>query len=60
MYAILGDTPSLVFLKHFCNLFTDFSCLDISKAVLDILFCYGSGFMTATLQTKSVSVNKKG
>lgn len=49
MYALLGETPSLVFLKHFCNLFTDFNSPDVSKAILDVLFCYGSGFMTATL-----------
>ena len=60
MYGILGDTPSLVFLKHFCNLYTEFASNEVSKAILDLLFCYGSGCMTSTIFSKPVAVNKPG
>ena len=49
MFGILGDTPSMVFIRHFVNLFTEFVNQDISLAILDLLFAFGSGSITSTV-----------
>ena len=48
MHEILGNIPSLVFIRHFINLFTEFVNKDISLAIFDLLFAFGSGSSTST------------
>jgi hypothetical protein len=57
MHEILGDIPSLVFIRHFINLFTEFPDKSIAKAILDLFFAYGSGYTTRTLTEPEVAVN---
>jgi len=48
MHEIMGNIPSLVFIRHFINLFTGFVNKDISLAILDLLFAFGDGSSTST------------
>lgn len=57
MFGILGDTPSMVFIRHFVNLFTEFVNQDISLAILDLLFAFGSGSITSTITDPETYVN---
>ena len=49
MFEILGNIPSLVFIRHFVNLFTEFPNISISAAIIDMLFAFGSGTTTGTV-----------
>jgi hypothetical protein len=49
MFELLGNIPSLVFIRHFINLFTEFANKEISLAVLDLLFAFGNGSSTSTV-----------
>ena len=48
MHEIMGNIPSLVFIRHFINIFTEFVNKDISLAILDLLFAFGDGSSTST------------
>lgn len=48
-FKILGNIPSLVFIRHFVNLFTEFPNISISAAIIDMLFAFGSGTTTGTV-----------
>lgn len=49
MHEILGNIPSLVFIRHFNNLFIEFVNKDISLAIFDLLFAFGDGSSTSTV-----------
>ena len=49
MFEILGNIPSLVFIRHFVNLFTEFPNISISAAIIDMLFAFGSGTTKGTV-----------
>jgi hypothetical protein len=57
MFEILGNIPSLVFIRHFINLFSEFVNKDISLAILDLLFAFGSGYTTGTATDPEIRVN---
>jgi hypothetical protein len=59
MHEILGNTPGLVFIRHFINLFTEFPNLSIQKAIFDLLFAFGSGYTTGTMTDPSVPINEE-
>lgn len=57
MFEILGNIPSLVFIRHFINLFTEFVHKEISLAIFDLLFAFGSGYTTSTVTDPEISVD---
>lgn len=57
MFEILGNIPSLVFIRHFINLFTEFIHKEVSLAILDLLFAFGSGYTTCTVTDPEVRVD---
>jgi hypothetical protein len=57
MFEILGNIPSLVFIRHFINLFTEFENEKISLAIIDLLFAFGSGYTTSTVTDPEIRVD---
>jgi hypothetical protein len=57
MFEILGNIPSLVFIRHFINLFTEFENEDISLVIIDLLFAFGSGYTTSTVTDPEIRVD---
>jgi len=57
MFEILGNIPSLVFIRHFINLFTEFANKEIALAILDLLFAFGSGYNTSTATDPEIPID---
>lgn len=57
MFEILGNIPSLVFIRHFINLFTEFVNKDIQLAILDLLFAFGTGYSTSTATDPEIPID---
>jgi hypothetical protein len=59
MFEILGNVPSLVFIRHFINLFSEFVHKEIALAILDLLFAFGSGYSTGTVTDPEIGVDNE-
>ena len=59
MHKIFGETPSVVFIRHFVNLFTEFPNQGVSNAVMDMIFLFGSGWSTGTVTDPKVPINNE-
>jgi len=59
MFEILGNIPSLVFIRHFINLFAEFANKDISLAIFDLLFAFGNGSNTCTVTDPETQTSDK-
>ena len=53
MFSILRNVPGLVFNRHFISLFAEFGNREISNAILDLLYVFGSGCTTSTVTDSS-------